>query len=186
MERKLKPRDAMRLYGVALGVLFLFYLMGLFLGRNQFVEARPKEAALAVEDSSLESRPPDLDFYRTLTGPSLAESDRAVSPEAVSGASLPEEENLMSGEPSAILPLEVYTVQVGAFTAQVDARQILIRLEARGYSSVLMSPSETDPFYRVSVGEFSTNQEALRMEDKLGKDGFLTYVKKIPASSAVQ
>jgi cell division septation protein DedD len=79
---------------------------------------------------------------------------------------------------------DVYTVQVGAFAAEVEARQILIRLEAKGYSSLLMPPSDSDPYYRVSVGEFATDQEALGMEEELSKDGFLTYTKRIQVSSA--
>jgi hypothetical protein len=176
----------MRLYGVVLGVLFIFYLMGLFLGKNQFVEARPKDASLPIADTLLEDVEPELDFYQRLMGPSLTESDQPSSEDASSAVSEPLQESPTASEPSATLLFDVYTVQVGAFAAEVEARQILIRLEAKGYSSLLMPPSDSDPYYRVSVGEFATDQEALGMEEELSKDGFLTYTKRIQVSSATQ
>ena len=170
---------------MVLGVLFLFYLLGLFLGRNQFLEARPQDAGIPMGETSLEGIKPELDFYQRLMGPSVGQPDSSVSEDALSAVPQPLEEN-SSSEQSAALVADAYTVQVGAFTAEVDARQILIRLEAKGYSSVLMPPSGSDPYYRVSVGEFTTDQEALGMEETLRKDGFLTYLKRIQISSATR
>ena len=184
MKGKLNPRDTMRLYGVVLGVLFLFYLLGLFLGRNQFVEARPKEASVPMAGTPLEDIEPELDFYQRLMGPSATGSDSPVSENESSAAPPVLEEIPTTTGPSATLRFDVYTVQVGAFTAEVDARQILIRLEAKGYASALMSPSDSDPYYRVSIGEFVTDQEAMGMEERLRKDGFLTYIKRIQVASS--
>lgn len=184
MEGKLDPRDTMRLYGVVLGVLFLFYLLGLFLGRNQFVEARPKEISLPMADTPLEDIEPGLDFYQRLMGPSMTDSDQPVSEDELSTVPVWLEESPAAAGQSKTPLFDVYTVQVGAFTAESDARQILIRLEAKGHASVWMTPSDSDPYYRVSVGEFATDQEALQMEEQLRKDGFLTYIKRIQISSA--
>jgi len=186
VEGKLKPGVAMRLYGIVLGVLFLFYLMGLFLGRDQLVEARPREVSLPIADTPLEEIEPELGFYQRLMGPSATESDPSSSEDEV--AVIPEgvEAGPNAAEPSTMLPLDLLTVQVGAFTAEGDARSILIRLEAKGYASVVRAPSDRDPHYRVSVGEFRTEQEALGMEERLRKDGFLTYIKSIQVSSAAR
>ena len=186
MESKLKAGVAMRLYGVVLGVLFLFYLLGLFLGRDQLVEARPREVSLPIADTPLEEIESLLEFYQRLTKPSATESDPSSSEDGF--AVIPEgvEEGLNAAEPSAVLPMDLLTVQVGAFTAEGDARSILIRLEAKGYTSVVRTPSDRDPYYRVSVGEFRTEQEALGMKERLGKDGFLTYIKSIQVSSAAR
>jgi cell division septation protein DedD len=184
LKGKLDPRDTMRLYGVVLGVLFLFYLLGLFLGRNQIMEARPKEVSLPMADTALADIEPGLDFYQRLMGPSVTESDPLVSEDVLPAVSVQLGESPTTAEQSGALAFDVYTVQVGAFTAEIDARQILIRLEARGHASVLMNPSASDPYYRVYVGEFATDLEALAMEEKLRKDGFLTYIKKIQISSA--
>ena len=69
MESKLKAGVAMRLYGVVLGVLFLFYLLGLFLGRDQLVEARPREVSLPIADTPLEEIESELEFYQRLIKP---------------------------------------------------------------------------------------------------------------------
>ncbi len=183
LESRLKPRDTMRLYGVVLGVLFLFYLLGLFLGRNLFLEARHQEAGIPMGQTPLEDIKPELDFYEGLIGPLVKPPDSSVSEDKIPAVPEPLEKS-STAEPSTALVADAYTVQVGAFTAEVDARQILIRLEAKGYASLLMSPSDSDPYYRVSVGEFATDQEALGMEEELRRDGFHTYLKRIQASSA--
>ncbi len=186
MEGKLNPGVAMRLYGVVLGVLFLFYLLGLFMGRDQLVEARPREVSLPMADTPLEDIEPELDFYDSLMGPSATESDPTAFEDEVSAVPERVEESPTVAEPSALLPVELFTVQVGAFTAEGDARRILIRLEAKAYASAVKDPSDSDPHYRVSVGEFRTNQEALEMEERLRKDGFPTYIKGIQVSSAAR
>ena len=168
MYGRMQLRDAMKLYGAVLGALFLFYLLGIFLGRNQLVEARPKEADMSTTVAPFENIKPELlDFY-----------DDFISKDR--GASAPGklEENSTTTEQSENFVASGYTVQIGAFTTAIDAQQISIRLDAKGYDSVLITPSKSDPYYRVSVGHFTTDQEAMKLEEKLRKDGFPTYRKE--------
>ena len=113
---------------------------------------------------------PQLDFYSTLKGPvggqvpsESTQADTGTEPEGQS------EENVS----------EAYTVQVGALTAEGDARRILLRLTARGYPARMSAPSAEDRYYRVWVGRFETTEQARELERRLREDGFLTYLKKI-------
>lgn len=177
MKGRLNPRETTALYAVVLGVLFLFYLLGLFLGKDHFVEANPRDGSVPLADTPVEDLTPELDFYQRLMGPSVPERETPLSKDSMESSAEPVKESEISSS-------GIYTVQVGAFTAEIDTRQILIRLEAKGYASNVGRPSAEDPYYRVWVGEFKTAQEAEHMEALLRKDGFLTYLKKIQVESS--
>ncbi|MCZ6485532.1 MAG: SPOR domain-containing protein [Acidobacteria bacterium] len=184
MKAKLSPRESMALYGVVLGFIFLFYLLGLFLGRDHFVEARTTDGSFSLSDTPVQDLQPPLDFYQRLMVPSEPEQESAPSADGFPvAAEVSEEDSAGPLEDSSTNPAEPFTVQVGAFTAEVDARQILIRLEAKGYAGALRHSSSQDPYYRVWVGEFKTVEEVAQMNDLLRQDGFLTYIRKVPASS---
>ncbi|MDA2937223.1 SPOR domain-containing protein [Acidobacteria bacterium AH-259-A15] len=182
MKAKLSPKESFVLYGVVLGFVFLFYLLGLFIGKSHFVEAKPNGENLSVSREPVRDLQPQLDFYQRLMVPSGSEKETPVEE---SSGSLAQMENKGSGldEESRKAFLGIYTVQVGAFTAEADARQIFIRLEAKGYSGSVRPPWGEDRYYRVGVGEFKTEEEAGRMEALLRKDRFLTYIRKIEVAS---
>jgi cell division septation protein DedD len=74
---------------------------------------------------------------------------------------------------------EVYTVQVAALVSVADARAVLTRLQARGFSGIVQPPlTRDDKFHRVWVGEFDTMDQARQMESRLKARGFQTYVRK--------
>ncbi len=176
----------MALYGVVLGFIFLFYLLGLFLGRDHFVEARTTDGRLSLADTPVQDLQPQLDFYQRLMVPSEPEQESAPSEDGSPvAAEVSWEDPAEALEDSSTSPAEPYTVQVGAFTAEVDARQILVRLEAKGYPGALRHSSSQDPYYRVWVGEFKTVEEVGEMNELLRQDGFLTYIRKVPASSPI-
>ncbi len=185
LRAKLSPRESMALYGVVLGFIFLFYTLGLFLGRDHFVEARTTDGRLSLSDTPVQVLQPELDFYQRLMGRSQPEQESAPSEDtsAVAAEVSREDHPAEPLEDTGISPSELYTVQVGAFTAEVDARQILVRLEAKGYPGALRHSSSQDPYFRVWVGEFKTVEEVAQMNELLRQDGFLTYIRKIPASS---
>jgi len=184
VKAKLSPRESMALYGVVLGFIFLFYLLGLFLGRDHFVEARTTDGSLSLADTPVQDLQPQLDFYQRLMVPSEPEQESAPSQDGSHvAAEVSREDSAGPVKDLSTSPVEPYTVQVGAFTAEVDARQILVRLEAKGYPGALRHSSSQDPYYRVWVGEFKTVEEVGEMNELLRQDGFLTYIRKIPASS---
>ena len=79
MEGKLNPRDAMRLYGIVLGGLFLSFLLGLYLGKNDFGEAPVKTVSHSIVDTPWENIWSELVFFATLMEPSVTESQPPAS-----------------------------------------------------------------------------------------------------------
>jgi cell division septation protein DedD len=173
----------MALYGVVLGFIFLFYLLGLFLGRDHFVEARTTDGGFSLPEISVQDLQPELDFYQDLMLPAQPEQESTPSEDGFPVAAEVSREDHPAEPLEDISPSEPYTVQVGAFTAEVDARQILVRLEAKGYAGALRPSSSQDPYFRVWVGEFKTVEEVAQMNELLRQDGFLTYIRKVTASS---
>ena len=66
-----------------------------------------------------------------------------------------------------------YRVQVGLYRNWVYAQRLLDELLAAGYPAYL---DESGPYIRVQVGPFMTLMEAVRMERKLRRDGYDTFV----------
>ena len=50
MKRRLSPEEFMTLYGVLVGFIFIFYLLGLVIGKNQFVEASTNDTNLPLSE----------------------------------------------------------------------------------------------------------------------------------------
>jgi len=64
-----------------------------------------------------------------------------------------------------------YSVQVGFFTSSANANNFKGTLIAKGYSAYVESFSAG---FRVKVGKFNTEKEALELESKLSQEGFQT------------
>ncbi len=174
----------MTLYGVLVGFIFVFYLLGLFIGKNQFVEAGTNDASLPFTEIPVQDLEPELDFYQRVTVSTDPEEESEPS-QGVSAAAeeITREETSATVEDFETSSLEAYTVQVGAFTLEVDARQTLVRLEAKGHSANVRNSTGEDPYYRVWVGQFKTPQQAAETNELLRQEGFSTYIRKILVSS---
>lgn len=69
----------------------------------------------------------------------------------------------------------VYTVQVGLFRNRIYADNLQLRLNRQGYPAVI----DTDPktgFYRVRVGEYTSLDQAVEMEQRLKNRGYTTFL----------
>ena len=174
----------MTLYGLLVGFIFIFYLLGLFIGKNQFVEARTNDTNLPLSETPVQDLKPELDFYQRVTVPEDAEEGNGPS-EEVSPVSeeISREETSGTVEDSKPSPLSAYTIQVGALTREVDARQLLVRLEAMGHLAIVRNFTGEDPYYRIWVGQFKTPQQAAETNELLRQEGFSTYIRKILVSS---
>ncbi len=174
----------MTLYGLLVGFIFIFYLLGLFIGKNQFVEASTNDTNLPLSETPVQDLKPELDFYQRVTVPEDAEEENGpfeeVSPVSEETS---REETSATVEDSKLSPLSAYTIQVGALTREVDARQLMVRLEAKGHSAIVRNSTGEDPYFRVWVGQFKTPQQAAETNELLRQDGFLTYIRKISVSS---
>lgn len=205
---RISSSTAFILYGVLLGFLFIFFVAGLYVGKNHFVQADvaprqelPAELGLKGEVEPL------VDFYRELSTP----AEESEPEKEVGRAGGPEESELDqiregTGEAAEILPAQnrgntagsrpatestsepaapvsegsLYTIQAGAHTTREEARQVQIRLEAAGFDARIQPPSgPADRYFRVWVGEFSSIDESEALEAKLKSAGFHTYVRRI-------
>ncbi len=78
-----------------------------------------------------------------------------------------------AGAPAAAVSTGDFSVQVGFFTKEMNAVNFKNKLAARGYSVFVDGSKEG---YRVKVGRFKTQSEALSMEKKLSEEGFPTKI----------
>ena len=174
----------MTLYGLLVGFIFIFYLMGLFIGKNQFVEASTNETDLPLSERPVQDlKPEEIGVHERVTVPEVAEEDNGPVEEAP-----PVSEEISREETSAIVeeskpsPLSAYTIQVGALTLEGDARKLLVRLEAKGHSAIVRNSTSEHPYYLVWVGQFETPQQAAETNELLRQEGFSTYITKFLVS----
>ena len=165
MNPKLRPREVFSLYGLTLLTLTSFFLLGLYLGQSLFVEAEPKNLAkLSISNGSDSEKRPELEFYEGLTVPTRREANQTQN-----GSSL-----VIAEENSSVTVVAPtveshsddprFTVQIAALVQVGEAQQLLIRLQARGYEAVIARLGQKDQYYRVWVGDFSSEVGASRTE----------------------
>ena len=66
-----------------------------------------------------------------------------------------------------------YSVQLGFFTSSANANNFKDTLLNKNYPAYVESSGTG---YRVKVGKFKSEKEALELENKLSRDGFQTKV----------
>lgn len=81
-----------------------------------------------------------------------------------------------SGEISSGSSLPHYAVQTGAFRSERYARRLLNELTEMNFPAVL---TEGDGLFRVTVGEYDTLDEAVKMERRLKRAGYQTVIVTI-------
>lgn len=175
----------MTLYGLLVSFIFIFYLMGLFIGKNQFVEASTNDTNLPLSETPVQDlKPEEIGVHERVTVPEVAEEENGPFDE-VSPVSeeISREETSGTVEDSKPSPLSAYTIQVAALTREADARQLLVRLEAMGHLAIVRNFTGEDPYYRVWVGQFKTPQQAAETNELLRQEGFSTYITKFLVSS---
>jgi tetratricopeptide (TPR) repeat protein len=70
-----------------------------------------------------------------------------------------------------------YSVQVGAFSQNINAGNLVEKLKKRGYSAyVEESGARGKATYRVKVGKYPSRSEAISAAKKLSRDGFPTKI----------
>jgi cell division septation protein DedD len=190
MSIQLPFRQALRLYGLIIGLVLVCYLVGLLVGRNYFVETVEAEPAAVIEPApDLETTPAEptedlksqLDFYEDLSRPlDQKETSRILDRDEAAKPARKIEAIVVTAPRPSTAQSKGYTVQVGALSKQEEANQVLLRLQAKGFEGRIRGPqpSDVDRYFRVWVGEFPTMQEARSLEAQLKEKGFPTYVKK--------
>src|SRR5665648_59269 len=64
---------------------------------------------------------------------------------------------------------KVYTVQVGAFSAEQNAQNLATEIRDKGYQTYVV---KGEKLYKIQVGEFKSNQEAQNVLQKLKELGY--------------
>ncbi len=76
-----------------------------------------------------------------------------------------------------VLADDFYTVQVGSFGSQNNARKLRDQLSAKGYDVYLQEVgADTQKVYRVRVGKLKSRQEAAQLETRLLSEGYPTKI----------
>lgn len=194
MSLKLSAPQSFVLYGIAVGVIWFFFGLGLFVGKTYFVEAGFPLQNLSEPPPPVPDVKPDLEFYEELTLPSpqrdvvvptatldpVSEGGPTDRTAAGTEESVPVESASTSAasEPVQLL----FTVQLGALSKGKDARRLLKNLEGAGYSGRLQKPGPDSPLHRVYAGEFATREEAAQVKSRLDAAGFPNFIKSVPSS----
>ena len=74
-----------------------------------------------------------------------------------------------------------YEVQVGAFTDQAAAQEVLEQVQQR-YPDAYIEPrqSQSGPYYRVRVGPFDTEDRAKKIANALKQQGHHVFLDEVP------
>jgi cell division septation protein DedD len=161
----------------------------------QTSEARPaaeppanNAGAAAKKDDSAVRR--NLTWYNDVNKPAnetvhLLEADNA--PAASGTAAAPKSEPAPAPKPAstpkaaAAEPSKTdkvtYSVQIGAFKERKEAEKKASALKDKKYNSVIEPPSEAGQLFLLKVGRFESRADAVAIQNRLKKDGFVTFIK---------
>ncbi len=183
MRTRLSPARSFALYGIVVGFVFLFYVLGLLVGKTYFLDAKTVSDAIPIVDSPLPEIESQLEFYQQVLMPNEDRDSPPEEPISLEGGQDVYSEINSPGSPEPSAAGAIYTIQVGAFRSEEETSRIVIRLETQGYPNELRRPKPPeDPYYRVWVGRFGQHEEARQMLSRLQEDGFHTFIKRIGLS----
>jgi DedD protein len=111
----------------------------------------------------------------TKTDAPAASSNAAGAPASAPASQMPAAN---SQDPSTVLPISAYFVQVAAVTKQEDADALVDALKKKDYPAFVAVQSKTDNFFRVQVGPYSEVKDAEAMRTRLIADGYSPILKK--------
>ena len=193
MSLKLSAPQSFALYGIAVVVIWFFFVLGLFVGKTYFLEAGSPLQNLSESPPPVPDVKPDLEFYEELTLPSpQREAVQAATPEPASGGGSTDRAAAGRKQTATVARISTsavekpiqrrYTIQLGALSKEKDARRLLKQLEDAGYSGRLQKPGSDSPLHRVYVGDFSTREEASQLKSRLDAAGFPNFINSISSA----
>jgi cell division protein FtsN len=135
----------------------------------------------------------ELNWYKNLnqkaqpvTTLPAPDSPVTSAPSKAKGPSSPEKDkfsgrskapNLKSPPQPLVSRRATYSLQIGAFRQRKEAATAVSALGAKGYTCIITPPTAGDSYYRLKVGQFDSRADAIAMQLKLKKDGFVTLIK---------
>jgi len=125
-----------------------------------------KETAEKVEGKE---KFPEEEIKKEITSeekPPLTEPSVIKTPKVEAEVEVVKESEVVSDK-------KVYTVQVGAFSAEQNAQNLAKEIRDKGYQTYVVKGKT---LYKVQVGEFKTSEEAKAISEKLKKLGYEIWI----------
>jgi DedD protein len=174
----------------------LFFALGYSLGRKSepmLASAGPPTLTSPPSGKANSASPPatPMTFYKNveqknasaeLTPATDTKTDAPAASSNTAGATASSQSSQTTGansqDPSTVLPISAYFVQVAAVTKQGDADALVDALKKKDYPAFVAAQSKTDNFFRVQVGPYSEVKDAEAMRTRLIADGYSPILKK--------
>jgi cell division septation protein DedD len=176
----------------------VFFSLGFLVGYNE----RPPQVAAAAEDV-----PPVNDVIPPpFNPPAGAAPAPLIVPAPPASGDLPTEHIVATAAPAKPAPVPAptaapkpapakpaakpaprakekagFTVQVTASRDKKDAEKLVKELKSRGFDVFVVPPQFSDAkdnLYRVQVGPYETRAEAVRVRDRIAKEGFKPFIRQ--------
>lgn len=202
-EKGLSARYLILVFLMGVAACAVFFSLGFLVGYN---ERSADKMAVAEEVTPTGVVPPTVNPPPEEGSAPAADQERATtsteSPtERAAPAntpSKPPEERAAAAKPAARAPTSTssakpgasaqekpvsagFTVQVAALNQKQDAEKLVKELRARGFGVFVVTPEfsdANDDLYRVQVGPYATREEAVRIRDRIAKEGFKPYIRQ--------
>ena len=124
---------------------------------------------ITVEKVNEEEKYPEVEGKKEITPiekPSTTEPTVIKLPEVELETSIIKESDIVSNK-------KVYTIQVGAFSAEKNALNLAKEIKEKGYQTYVV---KGETLYKVQVGEFKSYQEAQDISQRLKELGYPIFV----------
>lgn len=103
---------------------------------------------------------------------------KAEGQATVSGSKPPDSGSTKSGGAAGTAQNNVtYSVQVGAFRLRREAEVKAAMLRVKNYKYILEQSEGSDALFLLKVGKFTSRADAIAVQLKLKRDGFITFIK---------
>ncbi len=153
-----------------------------------------KKAGVKPETAADKAVGEDLDWYQNVKR-KATEPVQGLKPPAASGSNRAVAESPAGSNPShdpagkqaALKPSNApqaqgkvtYSVQVGAFRHKKEAEAKAEVLKAKHYKYVIEPSGGTDSLFLLKVGRYESRADAVAMQLRLKRDGFVTFIKTV-------
>ncbi len=124
---------------------------------------------ITVEKVEEGEESPEIEIKKEVTSeeePPVTEPAIVTIPEAESEVNVLKESEIVTEK-------KVYTVQVGAFSAERNALNLAKEIKSKGYQTYVI---KGETLYKVQVGDFRSYQEAQNISQKLKELGYPIFI----------
>ncbi len=124
---------------------------------------------ITVEKVEEGEESPEIEIKKEVTSeeePPVTEPAIVKTPEAESEVNVLKESEIVTEK-------KVYTVQVGAFSREINALNLAKEIKSKGYNTYVI---KGETLYKVQVGDFRSYQEAQNISQKLKELGYPIFI----------